>query len=179
MKISHPKLLITAALFPVMSFAATYTAQVGFTTIADVTITPVTEISFGTQVFGISGDSCTLDAFVGSASATGALSGDCLTGTGQYGEYTIGGQAGQVVNLSFDLSGMSGTDFTLSLTGETDTDTATNPGGEATINSGGVNPVTMPAGGSFTLYLGGTLNIVQNLTPSTPYNDTFVITATY
>jgi hypothetical protein len=191
------------------SYAASEPFIITATTIADVLITEDTPLDFGANVFVTTG-TCSMDASdpgeallqVGSAADTvavgyGDLSGDaCIVGnTGTPGVYTVSGASGTEVNIT--LGGITTADFTFTpdssaysdYTGVDDatadaigalSDVTTTTDFLAADDEDDLAIVSNAVGGELVFTLGGTLTILQELTPETTYNaETFTVSVTY
>lgn len=176
--------------------AKTETYAIGFVTIQDLTITQQQGMSFGQNVIGKAGTTCTL-AFAENLTTTGtttlaapanfndSLSGSgCLTvaaaSNGLVGVYTIGGAANQNVNVTVASITSSDFNFTpsgLSITQGDDLDTAAN---YTSVFADSPQSEGLGASSNFALVVGGTLTVGgTDLTANTPYSASFDITATY
>lgn len=189
------------------SMAASEPFIITATTIEDVEIEETTPLSFGANIFITTG-SCTMDAAApatvdlqigkGADDAAvnyGLLSGDaCIAGaTGTPGVYTVSGSAGSVVNIT--LGGITTADFTYvpdssaysSYDGTTGADSmgalsasATTTDTLAAADEDSAATTSHAVGGELVFTLGGTLTILQDLTPETVYDtETFLVTVTY
>ncbi len=188
--------------------AATGTFAVGFTTVADITITEVQPISFGTTMFITNAGTCTMDVATPLAltmqaelaSLTGANFGN-VTGSGCV--TTAAGASGNQGGY-FRLTGLSGADVKLTVNSASNADFGFVPTGCAIDHDGtaGANtdscltftagtPLTVTlanatdAGGTnpvdkqLMLAVGGTITVNQALTAATAYTQNFTIVATY
>jgi hypothetical protein len=189
------------------SYAASEPFVITATTIADVLINEDTPLDFGANIFVTTG-TCTMDASdpgevllqVGGAADTAAvafgdLSGDsCIAGnTGTPGVYTVSGASGTEVNIT--LGGITTADFTYTpdssaysnYTGVDDADAigalsavSTTTDFLAADDEDAGEIVSNAVGGELVFTLGGTLTILQELTPETTYNaETFTVSVTY
>lgn len=197
----YKKCLLGAAfvLAPLSLNAVTTPFTLAFTTVQDLQIVENNPLTFGVaNVFGKAATSCTLTTAVAAASSasTGLLvNGDIQDslGSGDGGCIAIG--SGTANNLSgvYEITGVAGQTANVtvsSISGGTDFDFA--PNGFIVQNDSTVdfsapvaliadNPVSITVGdqGSVVVVIGGVVNILQDLTPNTPYSGSFDITATY
>jgi hypothetical protein len=177
----------TTLLLATSANASIFNASASFRTIADITITEVAALSFGTAVTGKAGTDCVLDAVI--TAATPALTVDAnanATGTGcsssdaVVAEYTLTGATGSTVTVL--MATATDTDFTFSPAGDYSDqlaagDAITTYFSDAPFNVSlngisGTNGVGM-------LSVGGTLNVINDLTASTSYAIAYDISVIY
>ncbi|WP_057832185.1 hypothetical protein [Colwellia sp. TT2012] len=164
--------------------ATIFNASASFRTIADVTITEVAALSFGTAVTGKAGTDCSLVAVITPATpASNVDANNTTTGTGcsstdaVVAEYTIGGANGATVTIL--MATATDTDFTFAPAGDYSDqlaagDTITTYFADAPFN------VTLdPAAGTGMLAVGGTLTIINDLNPSQSYAVAYDISIIY
>ncbi|AWB67261.1 hypothetical protein C2869_12785 [Saccharobesus litoralis] len=185
---------ITAALaHGSMAFAAAIDFDVGFVTLQDISISQVSSLSFGQNVFGTADSTCTVTPTLATGTDTGAVAdadvtdgisgAGCLsvsTGTSNNfsGIYVVTGEPGQSINLT--IASVDGTDFDFSPTVIAVDDTATYSTASS-IPQDSPTAITLDStSGNLNLVIGGTITIGSTtLTPNTSYTEQFTITATY
>lgn len=174
--------------------AKTVPFGVGFVTVQDLDITQANALTFGQNVIGTAGSTCTLGvtvypgAGVTAAASTAAIN-DNITGAGCIavagsltnnlaGVYQISGANSQAFNVT--VNSATGTAFSFSPTGRVaDLATGLTAGG-TTVFANTPQATTTDAAGLALLVVSGTITIgATDLTPNTPYSQTFDITATY
>jgi hypothetical protein len=189
------------------SNAATESFNISATTIADVGLVQVNGIDYGTNIFTSVGN-CILignepadlqidPSITSSALDNGTLSGtSCVNGDdlGTPGEYTVTGITATDVTIS--MTSISTADFTFTPLGaasgygnatpaeDDDVRIAVSSSGPITARTAGAGDVNALIANNVVdqqlkIFLGGTLNVLQTLTPSTPYSGTFDLTVTY
>lgn len=175
--------------------AKTETYSVGFVTIQDLTITQQQGLSFGQNIIGKAGTTCTLAFAENATSSVTTLAApanfdDNMSGAGcltvaagvnnLVGIYTIGGSANQTVNIT--VASITGTDFnfTPSASSITQGDDINVAGSFTSVFADSPQADGLGASGNVALIIGGTLTVgAADLTANTPYSGTFNITATY
>lgn len=182
------------------SNAVTGTFDITVNTIDDVVLTQDAQLDFGSNVKATAGQSCTMDAdtpdtgdfnMVPDVAATnfGALTGDaCITGTtGSPAEFSLTGTPGSTVVIT--LADVDAGDFTFTPNNNAfpvyDGATA----GDALIQVAVATPTPFlvpdiaddddVTQGLIRFAIGGDLNIVNELTQSTPYTADFQVTVIY
>lgn len=190
------------------SNATTESFNISATTIADVGLVQVNGIDYGSNVFTSVGN-CILignepadaDLQIDPAIASIALDNGTLSGTscvngddlGTPGEYTVTGLTATDVTIS--MTSISNADFTFIPLGvasgygnatpadSDDTREAVSSAGPVTLRTAGAADddgiVNLVVDQQLKIFLGGTLNVLQTLTPNTPYTGTFDLTVTY
>lgn len=182
--------------------AKTETYSVGFVTIQDLTITQDQALSFGQNIIGKAGTTCTL-TFAENVTTTtttkaapsnfnDGLSGNgCLevaggatptTTSNLAGVYTVSGAAGQTVNLT--VASITGSDFNFTPSAKAITDGADiNVAGsfvDVFADSAQSDALGAGAANNLVLVVGGTLTVGSaDLDANKPYSGSFTITATY
>lgn len=183
-----------------MAMAKVETFSLGFVTIQDISIIQNQALTFGQNIVGSAGTTCTMHLSItgtGTALATGADVNDGMVGTGcltigggaspssvnnLVGIYHISGEADQTVDISVSAVSTSNFSFTPSGKLVTQGDALNVTGNQVNVlGTSTTNDVLGSAGNSgLSLIIGGTLTIGgTDLTPNTPYSSTFNITATY
>jgi hypothetical protein len=189
--------------------AATGTFAVGFTTVADVTITEVQPLSFGTTMFITNGGICTLDALTPLA-ATMQSDETTLTGT-NFGNVAGSGCVTTAAGASgnqggyYRLTGLSGANVKITVNPASNADFGFVPSGcvndhDGTAVANSDNCLVFTSGTQLTatlanaveggganpvdtqlmLAVGGTITIGgTDLTSATVYTQNFTIVATY
>ena len=175
--------------------AKTETYSVGFVTIQDLTITQQQGLSFGQNIIGKAGTTCTLAFATNTTSSVTTLAApanfnDNTTGAGcinvtaavnnLVGIYTISGSADQNVNIT--VASITGTDFTFtpSASAITQGDDINVGGSFTSVFADSPQADGLGSSGAVALIVGGTLTVGgSDLTANTPYSGTFDITATY
>jgi len=155
--------------------AAVFNATGSFRTVADVTITEVTALSFGTAITGKGGTICTLTATAagGSADATTTIaSTGCAVGGGASGEYTLAGENNAVVNIL--VNEVLDTDYNFSPAGQLGDGAAAT----AFFNNSSQS-LTLSGAGAGVISIGGVLTVINTLTPSTSYSIAYDIGVIY
>ena len=170
-----------AAVLGTSAHATVFNATASFRTIADVTITETTALSFGIGVKGKAATNCIVTATVvdtetAATTAFGASSTGCTTGSEAAGEYVIGGAASSVVTIL--MATATDTDYTFAPAGqfsdqEGTTDTITSYFSDSSIN------VTLDGTNDGLLAVGGELSILNDLTASTSYAVSYDISVIY
>jgi hypothetical protein len=169
-----------SAILGTSAHAAVYNASASFRTIADVTITEVTALGYGTSIFGKAATNCILTAAIANttSTATAVLTGTgCNTSTEAAGVYSIAGVAGSTVTVL--MASVVDPDFTFAPAGvfndqEGTTDVITPYFADSAIN------IVLEAGGATGLLaVGGELNILNDLTASTSYSIAYDISVIY
>lgn len=171
------------------------TFSVGFVTIQDLTITQDQGLSFAQKIVGKAGTSCTMTfaenatssvtTKAAAANFNDAIAGNgCIDDTtaasnGYMGVYTIAGQVSQTVSVT--VASITETDFTFSPSAQLITDGADINAAGSYVTVFADSPQTDATGttGNLVLLVGGTLNVVNDLTANTPYSGSFDITAVY
>ncbi|MBL4910883.1 MAG: hypothetical protein JKX78_12825 [Alteromonadaceae bacterium] len=188
--------------------AATGTFAVGFTTVADITITEVQPISFGTTMFITNAGTCTMNVATPLAvtmqAELASLSGSNFGNVAGSGCVTTAAGAGGNQGGYFRLTGISGADVKVTINSASNADFGFVPSGCAIDHDGtaGANtdsclaftagtPLTVTlanstdAGGTnpvdkqLMLAVGGTITVNQALTSATVYTQNFTIVAIY
>ena len=185
--------------------AAVSPFAVSFTTVADVVLSEVTPLNFGTNVFIANGGICdmgvvpapaslvTVPAQTGAAGTSGNITGaGCLTvnagaNGNTLGYYTVVGLGGQSVTVT--VASASNADFDFAPAGcvanfdggaggdTCDTFTADNPIVARLSDAGDDGTVLL---NSTTIVVGGRITVgATDLTPATAYTQNFNITAVY
>jgi hypothetical protein len=174
------------AMFAASTMAATVTGNVGFRTIQDVSITETVAINYGTSIVPLAGNTCTVDG-LGQTTATvavaaGTLSGGGCSGTGTGGYFALSGENSASIKVTVNSSDLA-----------TFPDYQFTPAGNyAAIALGGNNggafdtyfpdtqtTLSLSAGGVGTLFVGGRLQILNDLSYDTSYTVTYDIDVTY
>jgi len=180
------KVGLAAAISIVTSSAATaavFNASASFRTIADITITEASALSFGTAITGKAGSNCVLTSIItAGASTTTVTPVTTTTGTGC--------SSTDAVNGGYDLAGANNSTVTILMATATDTDFNFAPAGQYNdlASSADVSTtyfpdaplnVSLSATGKGLLSVGGTLNIVNELVASTSYAVAYDISVVY
>jgi len=184
--------LLTVAAMSAQAKTASF--NVGFVTLADLDIVQTQALTFGQNLIGLTGTSCTMSITTTGTTAAAAasmltdnqdeLSGaGCLTvATGVnnlMGIYTITGAQGQAFNIT--VASASNGDFDFAPTG-TVIAGGVNIGSGVTVFANTPQSSTLQATAAADAYIsvGGTITVgAADLAPNTPYSQTFDITATY
>lgn len=163
---SHIGWLLAAALIPAASAQAakTATANTRAVILKPLTIVKVNDLNFGNIVPGATAGTVVINAASGASSKTGGVT---IFGTNHN-------------NASFTVTGSGGHNYIITLgaapkltrAGGTQTMTMT----ALTLN--GAKTRAMPAAGTATLTIGGTLAVAANQTPGS-YTGTFSVTVAY
>jgi len=191
-KILAGSLLTVAA---ISAQAKTVSFNVGFVTLADLDIVQSQALTFGQNLIGLTGTTCTMTVTNVATNAATAASviiadnNDALAGAGcldvaagtnnLMGVYTITGAPGQAFNIT--VTSASNADFDFAPTGLVSTGNANSDTG-VTVFANTPQSATLRAGTPFDAFLtvAGTITIgAADLSPNTPYSQTFDITATY
>jgi hypothetical protein len=185
------------------SIAATLTPNVLLTTRDDVTLSQVTPMTFGANLFTASGGTCAMNAG-NPTEATAQANNAALIGT-NYGELTGSGCAsGNIATPGvYSISGSTGADVTVTVTPDNthgDFTFASNSGcivdydgaaaGDAclALTSGGSQITTLAnttdavgtaVDAESIIVVGGTITTVNTLTQSTAYTDSFTVNVVY
>jgi len=185
--------LLTVAAMSAQAKTASF--NVGFVTLADLDIVQTQALTFGQNLIGLTGTTCTMTVANSGTTANGTAAlviqdhDDSLSGAGcltvaagvnnLMGVYSITGASGQAFNVT--IASASNADFDFAPTGLVFTgDASTNTG--VTVFANTPQSATLRAGGSNDAYLtvAGTISVgATDLSPNTPYSQTFDITATY
>lgn len=183
--ISKAILATVPVMFAASTMAATVTGNVGFRTIQDVSITETVALNYGTSVIPLSGNSCTIDGdgqTVGAvAVASGALSGGGCSGTGTGGYFALSGENSASVRITVNSSDSTTyPDYTFTPEGNYASDDL----GAAITAFDSYFPdtqttVSLSGAGLGTLFVGGRLQIVNDLSYDTSYTVTYDIDVTY
>ncbi|TWX67478.1 hypothetical protein [Colwellia sp. C1TZA3] len=185
------------------SYAASLAPTVKMTTRDDVTLSQVTALAFGPNIFTTAGTSCLMDAdtpgdIIAQANGTaekanfGELSGTgCVTGaSGTPGVYKVSGSPGAGITVTvsglntdplFTFTPNNGCIVEYDQVSEGDTCKALASATATTTiiagtTDGGDDEVTS---GELIMSIGGTLSVVSALTADTPYTDQFKINVVY
>ena len=168
--------------------AAVFNASASFRTIADITITEVQALSFGTAVTGKAGTDCTLAAVITPATPAAVVDPNATT-TGAGCPSTSDAAVG-----SYTLVGASGSTVTLLMATSTDADFSFAPAGDYSDqeSGGGADIVTTyfadsptnvvlngTAGKTGMLAVGGTLSILNDLAASTSFAVAYDVSVVY
>lgn len=187
--------LVAATLGMTLSaHAKTLPFGVGFVTVQDLDITQANALTFGQNVIGTAGSTCTLGvtiypgATIAASAATAAIN-DNISGAGCIavagaltnnlaGVYEISGAVSQAFNVT--VNSATNADFSFSPTARVgDLATGLTAGGTTVFANTPQASVTDAAGLAL-LVVAGTITVgATDLTPNTPYSQTFDITATY
>jgi hypothetical protein len=188
--------LVATTLGATMSInAALLQPTVGFVTVVDIIFSTESGLSFGQNVVGTAGTSCTMltstlaGATVTAAAASGtiedSISGTgCLTQAANGGANNFSGVYGMVgqFNQAFSITVASSTDGDFSFTPTAvvcDVATGCDAGG-TNVFADTTELSAFDAAGLAMVVVAGTITIgAADLTPNTPYSQTFDITATY
>jgi hypothetical protein len=174
---------VTAAISAILgtsAHAAVYNASASFRTIADVTITEVTALGFGTSITGKAASNCILTAAIANAAsvATAVLSGSgCATSTEAAGVYQIAGVAGGTVTIL--MATATETDFTFAPAGEFNNQDGSTDVITPYFADSAINVVLEGTGNVGLLAVGGELSILNDLTASTSYAINYSISVIY
>jgi len=172
--------------------AKTTNFNIGFVTIQDLSITQSNALTFGQTITGIAGKTCTISkvfsgavntAVATTAAHTDGVSGDgCLTTNNALnnnlsGVYAISGEVNQAITLT--LAPTTNANFTFTPNGQI-FGAATAPSSGTIVFSNTPTSSTLDASGdSIVIVMGNIVIGGTDLTPNTPYSQTFDITATY
>jgi hypothetical protein len=158
--------------------AAVFNASASFRTIADITITEVAALSFGTAVTGKAGTDCTLTAavattaLVATTNATVETSSGCSSTDAVVGDYLLAGANAATVTIL--MATATDTDFTFAPAGVYGDNTD-----ETTYFADAPFNVVTSASGAGVIAVGGTLNILNELVASTSYAVAYDISVVY
>jgi len=173
--------------------AKTVSFNVGFVTLADLDIVQTQALTFGQNIIGLTGTTCTMSVTSTATNAASAITmvseyHDAIAGAGCIdkvaainnlaGVYTISGASGQAFNIT--VASSSSADFDFAPTGLVITGGAANGSG-VTVFANTPQSATLDTTNSDAfLSVSGTVTIgAADLSPNTPYSQTFDITATY
>ncbi len=172
--------------------AAVFNASASFRTIADITITEAAAFSFGTNMTGKAGTTCSIASIItpgaGALLAVDALafpadvSGDGCTGTTDAvaGDYLMTGASGSTVTIL--MAKATDTDYTFDPAGQYNDQAAAGADVSTTyFTDAAFNVALNGAGASGTgrLSVGGTLTILNDLVASTSYAIAYDISVVY
>ncbi|MFT7217904.1 MAG: acetyl-CoA acetyltransferase [Paraglaciecola sp.] len=159
--------------------AAVFNANASFRTIADISITEVAALSFGTAVTGKAGTDCTLIAAVGAGllvattnATVESTSSGCSSADAVVGDYLLAGANDVTITILMETA--TDTDFTFAPAGDYGDDT-----NETTYFADAPFNVVTSASGAGVISVGGTLNILNELVASTSYAVAYDISVVY
>jgi hypothetical protein len=168
-----------SAVLGTSAHAAVYNASASFRTIADITITEVTALGYGTSVTGKAATNCILTTTIPNttSAASATLTGTgCNTSTEAAGVYSVDGVAGSTVTIL--MASAVDPDFTFAPAGvfndqDGTTDVITPYFADSAIN------VVLDSANTGLLAVGGELSILNDLTASTSYAIAYDISVIY
>jgi hypothetical protein len=177
----------TTLLLATSANAAIFNASASFRTIADISITEASALSFGTALTGKAGTLCNLTSIITAAAnnttvdVIGAASGSgCSSTDGVNGGYNLSGANSSTITLLLATVTDASGDFSFAPAGQyndlnagvgADLSTAYFP--DSPLN------VTLSATGTGLLSVGGDLTIINELTSSTSYSVAYDISVIY
>ena len=165
--------------------AAIFNASASFRTIADVTITEVQALSFGTIVTGKAATDCQLTAAIASADGTVIVTANadvettstgCTSDDAVVGAYAIGGAIDSTITIL--MASVAEADFTFAPAGDYSDIEGSNPIVTTYFADAPFNVVLSDSGEGL-LAVGGTLNILNDLTASTSYAVAYDVSVVY
>ncbi|MFT4929937.1 MAG: hypothetical protein ACI8WB_006072 [Phenylobacterium sp.] len=166
--------------------ASIFSASASFRTIADITITEASALSFGTAITGKAGTVCALASAI-TPLLNATVVDTVINSTGS------GCASGDATNGGYNLAGAAGSTITILLATATETDFTFAPSGQYNDQNAGANAdlstsyfpdaplnvqLSTPAGVGL-LSVGGTLNVINELTASTSYAIAYDISVIY
>jgi hypothetical protein len=159
--------------------AAVFNASASFRTIADISISEVAALSFGTAVTGKAGTDCILTAAVGVGLIVATANADvevsssgCSSDDAVVGDYLLAGANAATITIL--MATATDVDFTFAPAGAYGDDTD-----ETTYFADAPFSVVTSAAGAGVIAVGGTLNIINELVPSTSYAVAYDISVVY
>jgi hypothetical protein len=174
--------------------AATISPTVGFVTVLDIVLSTEDALTFGQNVVGTSGTTCTMttDVFAGTgvaASGAAAATEDSITGAGCL---TVAQAIGNNFSGVYGITGEDDQAFTVTVGSSTDADFSFTPtAAVCDVTAGCLAAGTVvfadtpqlsafDSNGDAMVVVAGTITVGgADLTSNTPYSQTFDITATY
>jgi len=174
--------------------AATISPTVGFVTVLDIVLTTEDALTFGQNVIGTAGTTCTMttDTFAGTgvaAASTAAATDDSITGTGCL---TVASATANNFSGVYGITGEDDQAFSVTVASSSDADFSFTPTAAVCDVVAGCDAAgtvvfadtpqlsAFDTNGAAMVVVAGTITIGgADLTSNTPYSQTFDITATY